>query len=431
MLTAEENDLLTRVEGNAPMGQIMRSHWIPALLSEEVAEPDGKPVRVRLLGQNLVVFRDTKGRLGALDELCPHRKASLVYGRNEDCGLRCIYHGWKFDVEGNCVDMSSEPPESTLKEKVWQQAYAVNECAGFVWVYLGDQETVPAFERPAFSPDDETPVSILKIRVPANWAQIMEGQIDSAHSSSLHSSDMVPARITSAGANSERWLRPSTDKSPRMVTEITDYGFRYAALRRPIKNASSHNYVRITVYIAPFVALIPPNSSYNVTAVIVPEDDHHSAFHFIAWGGEECPDTETWRKFCYAVPGEHLNPDFTSRRHLGNDFLQDRELMKEGSYTGVPGIPNQDIVVWTSMGSIVDRTSELLGASDIAIVEFRRLMIGAARAAGEGHSAIGTLDRKTAYTDIASFQGIVEKIVDWRTLGSAKDTVTDPKEVAL
>jgi len=430
MLTAEENELLTRVEGDAPMGQTMRSHWIPALLSEEVAEPDGKPVRVRLLGQNLVMFRDSQGRIGALDELCPHRKASLVYGRNEDCGLRCLYHGWKFDVEGHCVDMSSEPPGSPLMQKVKHRAYPVNECAGFVWVFLGDEKSVPLFERPAFSPDDETPVSILKIRIPANWAQIMEGQIDSAHSSSLHSSDMVPARITSAAANSERWLRPSTDKSPRMVTEITDYGFHYAALRRPIKNASSHDYVRITVYIAPFVALIPPNTSYNVAAVIVPEDDHNSAFYFIAWGGEECPDTATWREFCCAVPGEDLNTDFTSRRHLGNDFLQDRQLMKEDSFTGVPGIPNQDIMMWTSMGSITDRTSELLGASDIAIVEFRRLMVEAAKAVTAGKPAIGTRDRGTAYLDIASFQGIVKKTVDWRTLSSNKESQVSTRQTA-
>lgn len=416
MLTAEENDLLTRVEDDAPMGRIMRSHWIPALLSEEVAEPDGKPAKVRLLGRNLVVFRDSKGRVGALDELCPHRKASLVFGRNEDCGLRCLYHGWKFDVDGNCVDMSSEPPESTLKDKVKHSAYPTEECGGFIWIYLGDTDSMPEFERPSFAPHDDTPVSILKIRIPANWAQIMEGQIDSAHSSSLHSSDMVPARVSSAGAESDRWLRPSTDKSPRMAPEVTDYGFRYAALRRPIKNARTHDYVRVTVYVAPFVALIPPNSSYNVASVIVPEDDHHSAFYFIAWGGEDCPDTATWRDFCRAVPGEDLNPDFTSKRHLGNDFLQDREAMKNGSYTGVPGIPNQDIIMWTSMGSIVDRSGELLGASDIAIVEFRKLMVNAARAVKDNKPAIGTAERTTKYVDIASYQGIIEKSVDWRTI---------------
>jgi phthalate 4,5-dioxygenase oxygenase subunit len=412
------------------MASIMRSHWIPALLSEEVLEPDGKPVRVRLLGQNLVVFRDSKGKLGALDELCPHRRASLVFGRNEECGLRCLYHGWKFDVEGNCVDMSAEPPESTLKEKVKANAYPIQECAGFIWIYVGEPSTMPAFERPAFCPDDQTPVSILKIRIPANWAQIMEGQIDSAHSSSLHSSDMVPARISSAGAESDRWLRPSTDKSPRMACEITDYGFRYAALRRPIKNAARQDYARVTVYIAPFVALIPPNTSYNVASVIVPEDDHNSSFYFIAWGGEDCPDTATWRDFCRAVPGKDLNLDYTSTRHLGNDFLQDREAMKAGNYTGVLGIPNQDIIMWTSMGSIVDRSSELLGASDIAIVEFRKLMVDAARDAQDGKAAIGTVDRTTAYVDIASYQGIIDKTEDWRAVADGTSESTQSNQSA-
>ncbi|GJL83412.1 MAG: ring-hydroxylating oxygenase subunit alpha [marine bacterium B5-7] len=421
MMTAEENDLLTRVVGDAPMGQLMRRHWIPAALSEELSEPDGKPLRVRLLGDNLVLFRDSEGRLGALDELCPHRRASLVYGRNEDSGLRCLYHGWKFDVDGNCVDMSSEPPESKLKEKVKHKSYPVHECGGFVWVYMGPDDSVPEFNRPAFSPDDKTPVSILKIRVPCNWAQVMEGQIDSAHSSSLHSSDMVPARVDSAGANDTQWLRPSTDKSPRLVSQLTDFGFRYAAIRRPIKNAATHEYVRVTVYIAPFVALIPPNTSYNVASVIVPEDDHNSTFHFIAWGGVNCPETATWRDFNRAVPGKDLNDDFTSRRTIENDFGQDRQSMREGNFTGIPGIPNQDIAMWTSMGSIIDRTQELLGASDIAVVEFRRLMVDAARIVRNGGPAIGTNEPRIPYSHIASYQGVVEKKTNWRELGAAPE----------
>lgn len=422
MMTAEENELLTRVVGDAPMGQLMRRHWIPALLSEEVAEPDGAPVRVRLLGDNLVVFRDSEGRLGALDELCPHRRASLVYGRNEECGLRCLYHGWKFDVNGNCVDMSSEPPESKLKDKVKHRAYPITECGGFVWVYLGSPSNVPEFQRPSFSPDDDTPVSILKIKVPANWAQIMEGQIDSAHSSTLHSSDMVPAGgIESAAANDTQWLRPSTDKSPRLVTQPTPFGFRYAAIRRPIRNAATHDYVRVTVYLAPFVALIPPNSSYNVASVIVPEDDESSVFHFIAWGGADCPDTATWRDFNRAVPGTDLNEDYTNRRHLGNAFLQDREAMKEGNFTGIAGIPNQDITMWTSMGPIIDRTRETLGASDVAVVEFRRLMVDAARAVRDGKPALGTVEPRIPYTRVASYQGIVSKSTNWRELGAAEE----------
>src|SRR6186997_2698799 len=234
MLTAEENNLLCRVEGDAPMGQLMRRHWIPACLSEEVMEPDGAPVRSRLLGEDLVIFRDTDGRLGVLDEYCPHRRVSLALGRNEECGLRCLYHGWKFDVDGNVLDMASEPPGTRLDQKIKQRAYPVHEAGGFVWIYMGAAETMSEFEAPAFAPTPDAQVSILKIHVPCNWAQILEGQIDSAHSSSLHSSDMVPAEVDSAKATDTNWLRPSTDKAPRMQAQNTSYGFHYAAIRKPI-----------------------------------------------------------------------------------------------------------------------------------------------------------------------------------------------------
>ena len=163
MLTPEENDLLCRVEGDAPMGQMMRRYWLPACLTEEIPEPDGDPVRVRLLGENLVAFRDSEGRVGVLQEQCPHRKASLYYGRNEEGGLRCLYHGWKFDVDGQCVDMSSEPAESGLCAKVKHKAYPVHEAGGVIWTYLGPTAEMPAFERPIFAPSEDTRVSIFKI----------------------------------------------------------------------------------------------------------------------------------------------------------------------------------------------------------------------------------------------------------------------------
>ncbi|MEP7030892.1 MAG: Rieske 2Fe-2S domain-containing protein, partial [Pseudolabrys sp.] len=259
MMTQEENDLLCRVEGNAPMGQIMRRHWIAACLSEEVAEPDGAPVKVRLLGEDLVVFRDSKGRIGVLDEYCSHRRASLLFARNEECGLRCLYHGWKFDVEGNVVEMASEPANSLIPDRVKHKAYPAREAAGFVWCYMGPPEEMREFEPPAFAPSPDARVSATKVRVRCNWAQILEGQIDSAHSSSLHSSDMVPAQVEGAQATDVNWLRPSTDKAPRFQIERTSYGFRYAAIRKPIKNEATHDYIRTTVYIAPFTALIPPN----------------------------------------------------------------------------------------------------------------------------------------------------------------------------
>lgn len=418
MLTPEENDLLCRVEGDAPMGQMMRRHWIPALMSEELVT-DGKPVRVRLMGEDLVAFRDSDGKVGLLDEFCPHRGPSLVYGRNEQCGLRCLYHGWKFDVAGNVVEMPSEPADSPLKKKARIKSYPTEETGGFVWTYMGPPEEMPAFERPPFAPDDETPISIAKVKVPCNWAQIQEGQIDSAHSSSLHSTDMVPARVESAGANDKNWTRPSTDKAPRMITQVTPYGFRYVALRRPIKDARTHDYARVTVYVAPFISLIPPNSSYNVASIVVPADDESSWFYFLSWGGEACVGTEQWRQFNRLVMGEDIDSNYNSKRTLENDFQQDRELMKNGSFTGLPGIPNQDIAMWVSMGKIADRSRDTLGASDFAVVEFRRLMVNAVKQFRDGKAGpIGISDPHIPQVEISSYQGIIAKGTDWLTLGT-------------
>ncbi|QIE56916.1 Rieske 2Fe-2S domain-containing protein [Pikeienuella piscinae] len=424
MLTAEENDILTRVGADRPMGRLMRRHWTPVCLSEELPEPDGAPLLVEVLGERLVAFRDTEGRIGLLDELCPHRRASLLLGRNEECGLRCLYHGWKMDVAGNVVAMSSEPEGSPLLSKVKHRAYPVHEAGGFVWAWLGDADEAPAFRAPGFASTPDARVSILKIRIPANWAQITEGQIDSAHSSSLHSSDMVPARVERAAADDKAWYRPSTDKSPRMQTQTTSYGFHYAAIRRPIRNAATHNYVRVTEYIAPYISLIPPNGSYKVASVIVPIDDETTAFHFIAWGDPATtPDTAEWRAFTHAVPGVDLEADWSPKRTMANRFGQDRALMKEGNFTGIAGIPNQDIAMWVSMGAIVDRTRDVLGASDLAIVEFRRLMVDAANTVAAGGGALGADDPNIAPGEIASFEGVIGKDVDWRDLSGGAASV--------
>jgi phthalate 4,5-dioxygenase len=426
MLTAEENELLCRVEGEAPMGQLMRRHWIPAALSEQLNEKDGTPVKLRLFGEDLVAFRDSDGRVGVLGEYCPHRKASLVFGRNEECGLRCLYHGWKFDVDGNVLDMPSEPPESGFADKVKHKSYPTQEAGGFVWTYMGPADQMPEFEAPPWAPTPETKVSIVRIDLPCNWAQIMEGQIDSAHSSSLHSSDMRPARVETAKAADTHWLRPSTDKQPRIQVQLTNYGFRYAAIRRPIMNANTHDYVRLTAYVAPFTALIPPNSSYNVASVIVPKDDTHSYFHFIAWSDQPGGgiDQEAWRKFNVAQVGIDLDKNYRPiLRTADNNYLQDRQAMRLGNFTGIPGIPNQDIAMWNSMGPIADRTSERLGASDIAVVQFRRVMIDAAQQFAAGGEPIGLMAPHLPQAKLRSYQGVVPKTENWRTLGASEEEI--------
>lgn len=414
MLTNEENDLLCRVVGDAPMGQLMRRHWLPICLAEEVAEPDCAPVRARILGENLVVFRATDGRVGVLDETCPHRGASLALGRNEDCGLRCLYHGWKFDVEGNVTEMVSEPEASGFRQKIRHKAYPVEEWAGFIWAYMGPADTRAPFHPPVWAPNDKVKVSVAKVVISCNWAQILEGNIDSSHSSSLHSSDMVPARVDAAKATARNWLRPSTDKNPRLQVQPQSYGFRYAALRRPIENSAENVYVRSTVFVAPSSALIPPNDRYNVANFNVPIDDTHTIFYFISWGNPHTtPDQETWRKFLGQRVGVDLDAHYRPLRSLENNFWQDREAMKAGNFTGIKGFPNQDVAMWTTIGPIADRTREHLGAGDVAVIEFRKQMIEAARTLQRGGPAIGTGDQRIP-DGTCSFQGVFSKAQDWR-----------------
>ena len=425
MLTHDENQLMCRVEGDAPMGQLMRRHWLPALLAEEIADVDGDPVPLRLLGEDLVAFRDSDGRIGIMDRYCPHRRASLVFGRNEDCGLRCLYHGWKVDVEGNVVEMPSEPAASAFARKVKHRAYAVQEHAGIVFVYMGPGETMPAFTPPPYAPTQDAKLAVVKIAIDCNWAQILEGAIDSAHSSTLHSTDMTPARVDGAKATGDTWLRPSTDKAPRLVLEKSEFGFKYAAIRRPITNANVNDYVRISVFVSPSTVLIPPNNLYNVANVNVPIDDTHTMFHFIAWteGPQNAVEPEGWRRFCGAQVGIDVDREWKKVRTLSNRYLQDRQAMRLGEFTGIRGIPNQDIAMWETMGPIADRTHDRLGASDLAIVEFRRMMVGAAAAMRDGGPALGA---GGDWSHLRSFEGVVPKTTDWRTLG---DVSADAKGV--
>ncbi|MDB5594628.1 MAG: MarR family transcriptional regulator [Hyphomicrobiales bacterium] len=422
MLTDHENDLLCRVEGDAPMGKLMRQYWLPACLSEEVAENDCDPVRVRILGENLVAFRDTDGRVGVMDEMCPHRRASLFYGRNEECGLRCLYHGWKMDVEGNVLEMSSEPPGSGFAEKVKHKAYPVREAGGFVWVYMGAAETMPEFEAPLFAPSETARVSILKVQVNCNWAQALEGAIDSAHSSSLHSTDMPPAKVNACTATGTAWQRPSTDKSPRLLAEETPFGFHYVAVRKPIAQSQTHDYLRVTLYVAPITVIIPPNNVYNVTQMNMPVDDTHSTLYLMAWsnGGEqEGVDQEAWRKFTGQQIGIDLDRTYHKLQGMEQNFGQDRQAMRLGNFTGIRGFPNQDIAMWETMGPIANRSDERLGASDLAIVQFRRTMVEAVQRFMEGAPAIGTQMTAAERARLRSYEGIVPKTTDWRTLSGA------------
>jgi phthalate 4,5-dioxygenase oxygenase subunit len=246
--------------------------------------------------------------------------------------------------------------------------------------------------------------------------------IDSAHSSSLHSTDMPPAKVAGSTATGTSWQRPSTDKSPRLKAEETDFGFHYVAIRKPIANSQTHDYLRVTLYVAPITVMIPPNNVYNVTQMNMPVDDTHSILYLMAWsdGGEqEGTDQESWRKFT----GQQLGIDLDSTYHkiLGfkEHFGQDRKAMKLGDFTGIRGFPNQDIAMWETMGPIANRSDERLGASDLAIVQFRRTMVEAVQRFVAGEPAIGTRMTAAERARLRSYEGVVPKTTDWRTLSGA------------
>src|SRR5437667_358265 len=277
MLAAEENELLTRVGPGTPMGSVMRQYWLPALLSEELPEPDCTPVRTMLLGEQLIAFRDSNGEVGLLGNHCPHRGASLWFGRNEECGLRCVYHGWKWDIHGNCVDMPNEPPESNFKDKVKAVAYPCRERGGIVWTYMGPREEPPPLPdlEPNMLPDGEWVVQAIQRE--CNWLQGLEGEIDTSHFSFLHLGAAKPE--DAPPGTFQQYLL--TDRSPRYSVVETDYGTMYGA-HRPAHDG--FDYWRMAQFLFPFHTMIPPGvmGLQVVSRAWVPMDDTHMMFIMMA-----------------------------------------------------------------------------------------------------------------------------------------------------
>jgi phthalate 4,5-dioxygenase oxygenase subunit len=326
-------------------------------------------------------------------------------------------------VLGNAVDLASEPVDARLRSTMRTRAYPTHEGGGFVWVWMGDPMAPGPFQTPTWAPTSGTRISIVKMHAACNWAQVLEGSIDSAHSSSLHASNMPAAdNVAGSTATSTAWLRPSTDKSPRIEVQKTSFGFRYAAIRRPILDADEQDYVRTTIFVAPFTVHIPPNDKYALSQMLVPIDDENCMFYWIAWHPHEGIDQDEWRRFCGAEIGLDVEPiTFRKMRNAENNYLQDREAMKRGDATGIYGIPAQDMAMWESMGRIADRGDDKLGSSDRAIVQFRKQMLSAAKAVASGEPAIGTAEPRIPHVSLASFEGMVPKGEDWRLINISEE----------
>lgn len=422
MLSREKNELLCRVEGSAVMGQMMRRYWMPALASADLVA-GGAPKRVRLFGEDLVAFRSPDSSLGLIDEFCPHRGASMVLARNEECGLRCIYHGWLMNGDGRVLDTPAEPEDSKLHARVTFTRYKVREAGGIVWAYMGPSEHEPPLPALEFTRYPDSQIVILRARENANWAQCLEGAIDSAHSNYLHSNGIRAS--TQVGAvtehgTAEHLSRPSNDGAPKFDVETMPYGFRYAALRKPVHDADKNTYVRVTLFIAPNGSMIPAAKGWGSVQYFVPVDDHHTMFYYILWKRDGAIDADTRRRYDENMGlhvGVDLDENFVPIRRRENTWMQDRAAMMAGrTYSGIHGINMEDIAVHESMGAIYDRSKEHLGASDLAVIHFRRMMLESAERFAASGETPGSLHEGFDYGRLRTGEGMTRLGEPWQTV---------------
>jgi phenylpropionate dioxygenase-like ring-hydroxylating dioxygenase large terminal subunit len=369
MLSREDNELLTRTDAGTPMGELMRRYWLPALLSEEIPAPDCPPVRVRMLGEELVAFRDTQGRIGLLGEHCAHRGTSLFYGRNEECGLRCVYHGWKFDVEGRVLDTPAEPGDSEFKKKLRHTAYPTREANGVIYAYLGPRDRMPLFPNYEWTQVPLEQSYVTKSLLECNYLQGLEGECDSSHLSFLHRSF--------TDERNQRLYK--SDTAPAYETEETDFGVRLIATR----THDNRHYVRFSAFVMPVYGCVPAGRPTNEMEgyeihTYVPADDTRCWRYDIGFRRDRAVrDDEVHRK-------KQIKPDYTRIRNARNDYLQDRRMQKTVNFTGIEDFLNHDACATESMGPICDRTKEHLGVSDKAVIAVRKFLLASVKAMQNG-----------------------------------------------
>jgi len=401
MLSKEDNELVTRTDPGTPMGNLIRRYWIPALLSEEIPEPDGPPARVRLLGEELVAFRDTEGRIGLIGEHCAHRGTSLFFGRNEECGLRCVYHGWKFDVEGNVVDTPAEPAGSDFKNKLRHTAYPIHEANGVIYAYLGPRERLPLFPDYEWTQVPLQQTYVTKCLLECNYLQGLEGECDSSHLSFLHR----------AFTNERNQPLYRSDTAPLYETEETDFGVRLIATR----SADNQHYVRFSAFVMPVYGCVPAGRPTNEMEgfeihTYVPADNTHCWRYDIGFRRDRAVrDEEVHRR-------TQINPDYTRIRNARNHYLQDRRMQKTVNFTGIEDFLNHDACATESMGPIFDRSKEHLAVSDKAVIAVRKFLLNAVKELQQGREPPHLVREREAnwFPHIDCFACTLPRNVTWR-----------------
>jgi nitrite reductase/ring-hydroxylating ferredoxin subunit len=369
MLSKADNELITQTGRGTPMGELMRRYWIPAFLSEELPGPDCPPIQVRILGEELIAFRDSQGRIGLLEEHCSHRGTSLFYGRNENCALTCVYHGWQYDVEGKILETPAEPAGSTFKDRLQHPAYPTHEAAGMVFAYLGPRDKMPLFPNFQWASVDPAHCYVTKAYQECNYLQGLEGECDSSHLSFLH---------RTLDPNSQFLYK--TDTAPAYEIEETDFGVRLIALR---KLPEDRTYVRISAFLMPLSCAIPVGRSdlvrdgYEVHFYTPVDDTHSWRFDFGFRPSSPIQPQEVIRR-------PWIGQDFVKVANAGNHYLIDREMQRKVNFTGMESFLMHDSMATESMGGIYDRSREHLGASDAGVIAVRRRMLESAKAFQRG-----------------------------------------------
>ncbi len=424
-MTPEDNQLLTRVGPGTPMGALMRRYWLPLMESDELGLPDGASRRVRLLGEDLVAFRDSAGRVGLLAEACPHRRASLYFGRNEEQGLRCVYHGWKFDVMGACVEMPTEPEGSRLREGVRAAAYPCRERQGIVWAYLGPRADPPPLPDLPWALVPASQRGALKYQRECNWLQALEGDVDTAHLGFLHTRFAAGGGREAAFHEGDR-LRDAAvrDTRPALRVEDTPAGVVIGARRQ---HDGASDYWRITQFLMPIFTSVPAIGEQGRAKAWVPLDDTHTLVWEPNWHPTEALSEEDREGRKGRVPSSGMLPDdgtalgrgrFAARRE--NDYLIDRSRQRESNFSGIEESPPlQDAAVQESMGPIVDRSRELLGSTDAGIIRVRQRLLEAALALRDGGNEPPGVGDPAAYRR-RGCQLVLPRGADWLEASEAE-----------
>jgi phthalate 4,5-dioxygenase len=381
------------------MGELIRRCWTPVCLSEELPEPDCDPIRIRLLGEDLIAFRDSDGRVGVMDEHCPHRGASLFFGRNEEGGLRCLYHGWKIDTAGTILDTPCEPAESRMRFHIKHAAFPTVERAEVVWAYLGPRDEEPPFPNFWWMNLPAENRAVGKIEYTCNFVQAMEGVWDSMHSNFLHAGFQVMHWTDEQIANLDRGEFGFFPTTPFVEIEDTPYGFRAAHIH---EQADGSKVVGVRPFVVPFHSLLS-----DTPHMFVPEDDEHTWLFDVRASVKRPVDREAALRSRGERVGPDLTPDHRKIHNAENNYLQDRKVMRERteswSYSGIPwGKPTQDMAMTESMGPIWERWKEHLGSSDLAVMTLRSRLLTAVR----GFMATGTVAELDPAIQIEQIVGV-------------------------